>query len=603
MHESIFAELSIVIALTAGVSLIMRLLRQPLILGYIIAGLIVGPSMLDLIKSHETFEAFSSIGIALLLFIIGLGMNVSVIKRLGKVVFITAAAELIAVGSFGYMISVLLGFSGTEALIVGLALFFSSTIIIVKVLTDKKEHNRLHGQIAIGVILLDDIVATFALLFVATGNNDSINLADIGTLVIKGVLVLGTLLLVSTKILPKFTKFIASSQELLFLFAISWGFGVASLFELAGYSIEVGALFAGVALAPLAYAQEIGARLKPLRDFFIVLFFIVLGESLNIDNLSGALVPALLLSLVVILLKPYIVMLSLGLLGYTKRVSFKTAINLSQISEFSIVLVVLAASSGLVSQEISAVITLVAIITIATSTYLMHYDEKLFNKFDRIKLNFFDHPQHHGEHHIHANYEIILFGYRKGGHEFARTFKQMGSKYVVVDYDPEVIETLEQQQIPYVYGDATDVELLEEIGIHSVKLVVSTVTDHESNEQLVQHVKHRNTGAVIITHADSQAEAVRLYELGSSYVMMPHYIGSEKISAFIKKNGLKKGEFNKYREKHLKYLNENYGVTEKKVEHDHKLGHAILEHVIGVNEPEVEVKKKSKPRKKKKVAA
>lgn len=560
--DHVFAELSLVIVITAGVSLIMKLLRQPLILGYILAGLLVGPSVLGIIHSVETFEAFSEIGIALLLFIIGLGMNVAELKKLGKVVLLVAFSTFVTITCVGFATSSLLGFTKTEALVMSLAMFFSSTIIIIKILSDKKEQNRLHGQIAIGVILVEDIVATFALLFIVAGQGDGLSLSEVGVLLLRGGLLMLGLFICSTKVLPKVSRFMASSQELLFLFAISWGFGIATLFELSGFSIEVGALFAGVSLASSPYALEIGARLKPLRDFFIVLFFIALGESLNVSNLSAGIIPAIILSIIVIALKPFAVISMMGLLGYTKRISFKTGINLSQISEFSIILVVLATSAGLVGENVSATITLVAIITIAVSTYLMQFDDELFAYFDRIKLKMFEKQTTYREKRTRSGYPVVIFGYHHGGHEFIKTFKSMNKRYLVIDYDPTVIDTLEHQDVPYLYGDATDAELLEEISIHTSKMVISTFSDFEVTMTLIKNVIRVNPSAVIICHADNKEEAMKLYDEGATYVMIPHFIGSEKVSAFIKKNGYKKSEFNSFRDKHLTYLESHFPSAE-----------------------------------------
>lgn len=551
MHGEVFTELSLVILVTVGVSLIMKLIRQPLILGYILAGLLVGPSFFNLIHTTEVFDVFSGIGIALLLFIIGLGMNVSEMRSLGKPIFIAAFTTLITVGTLGFTASSLMGFTRNEAVVTAFALFFSSTIIIVKILSDKKEANRLHGQIAIGVILLDDLIATLALLFIVAGENGGLTFSELGLLLVKGLALVLVLFLANTQILGRLTKLMASSQELLFLFALSWGFGIASLFELAGFSIEVGALFAGVALGNLPYTQEIAARLKPLRDFFVVLFFITLGEGLHLDNLSSGIMPAVVLSLIVMIVKPFAITGSLGLLGYPKRVAFKAGINLSQISEFSIILVLLAFDSGLVGEKLSAVVTLVAIATITSSTYLMQYDNQLFKLFDRIKFKVFEKETVHREKHGHAGYPMILFGYHKGGHEFIKTFTDMGKKYIVVDYDPSVIELMERQSIPYVYGDATDIELLDEIGIDKAKLVVSTFTEFAVTQSLVSNVQRINPDAVIVCHADNQTEALELYETGATYVMIPHYIGSEKVSAFIRNKGLDKTEFEHFRAHHV----------------------------------------------------
>lgn len=550
MELPIFTQLSIVIVVAAIVSLIMRLLKQPLIMGYILSGILVGPSFLNLIHDSEAFHSFSDIGIALLLFIIGLGLNVHVIKSLGKVVLLASAVEIIGVGLLGYLIASAFGFSSTEAFIIGLALIFSSTIIIVKVLNDKREQTRLYGQIAIGVLLVEDILATFALLFVAASSGGGITPMEVIGLITKGALIGIGLASVSMFVLPKLTKFFAESQEFLYLFALGWGFGIASLFELAGFSIEIGALFAGVSLASLPYTQEISARMKPLRDFFVVLFFIVLGESLNLQNLAAGIIPALLFSIVALLSKPLFILTGLGVLGYTKRTSFKAAVHLSQISEFSIILVILAANAGLVSQQLSAIITLVAIITIATSTYLMKYDDRLFMLVEQ-QLRLFERKVVKDEKKQIIGYPLVLFGYHKGGHEFVRSFREMKKPYVVIDYNPEVIETMEHQHVHHLYGDATDFELLEEVGISQSEMIVSTITDFYTNRTLLQHIHQVNPRAIFICHADNYDEAAELYYHGATYVILPHLIGSERIGAFMRRHGTSKLDFDEYRKKHL----------------------------------------------------
>jgi Kef-type K+ transport system membrane component KefB len=552
--DGIFLQLSAVIVIGAAVSIVMRLLRQPLILGYILTGVIVGPAALNLLR-QDTFSSFANIGITLLLFIIGLGMNAGVIRRLGNTVFVAALVELVTIGSVGFVVSRLLGLSPIEALIIGLCLFFSSTIIIIKMLTDKKEQNRLHGQIAIGIILLDDVVATLALLLLAAGKDHSFGVQQLGLLVIQGILLGAFLVIMSNVLLPRITRFVASSQEMLFLFAIAWGFGVASFFEVAGFSIEIGALFAGVALAGLPYAQEIEARLKPLRDFFVVLFFIVLGKSLTLDNLSVAIIPALILSAVVIILKPATIIATLGMMGYSKRVSFMAGIHLSQISEFSIVLAVLAANTGLVGKELSTIVTVVAIITIASSSYLSHFDSRLFRFFDRWRLTLFDSSkEQHTEHKRSPGYQLVLVGYSRGGRDFVKTFQQLHKRYMVIDYDPAICDLLQQKRIPYTYGDATDTELLDEIGIQSAKLVISTISDFETNEQLVRHMNILNPNAIVVCNSASAEEALQLYELGSSYVIIPHHASSEHLNSLIQRNGIDRKHFDRYRTKHLQKL-------------------------------------------------
>ena len=550
MHGDAFLQLSLVIVLAAVVSVAMRWLRQPLIIGYIITGIIAGPSFLSLLHDRSAFDTFSEIGIVLLLFIIGLELNARVVRQLGKVAFFTAFVSLILMMSLGFTAATLLHFTKTEAVLTGLALFFSSTIIIAKVLSDKNELTRLHGRIAVGVILIDDLVATIALLFVAANSGHSLSAGEVGWLFAKGAALLIGFGFLGAKVLPAVTRFVASSQELLFLFALAWGFGVATLVNKAGFSVEIGALFAGVTLAHLPYAHEIGSRLKPLRNFFIVLFFITLGENLNLGHLESALVPALVLSALVIIAKPFAVMSALGFLRYTKRTGFKAAINLSQISEFSIILIVLAQQSGLVSEKLSAVTTIVAFITIAVSTYLMQYDNSLYAKLEKV-LRIFERRETR-EHESRVNtHPLILFGYKKGGHEFVKTFRAMKKPFLVVDYNPDVIELLDRLHIESLYGDATDGELLAELHLSKTKLAVSTITDFQTNRALVRHLHHHNKEMVILCHADDYNQAAELYQLGATYVMLPHFIGSERMSMFIHRNGLRKKSFDIYREKHF----------------------------------------------------
>lgn len=550
MDLSVFTQISLVIAVAAVVALIMRTLRQPLILGYILTGILVGPSVLDIVHAKDEFETFAEIGIALLLFIIGLGLNAGVVKGLGKVSTVTAGLILISVGFTGHLVSLWLGFDNTTAIFLGIALFFSSTIIILKTLSDKHELGRLYGQVAIGVILVDDIVATLAIVAVAMLASGSTDVFTLAILAVKASLLSIGLYASGRWIIPRLGKALAKSSELLFLFSIGWGLSVASLFELAGMSHEIGALFAGVSLAGLPYATEMAAKLKPLRDFFIVLFFVTLGELFTFGALKDSLLPALILSLIVMIGKPIFVMTSLGFLKYTRLTSFKAAIHLSQISEFSIILIVYAASAQVVSEAAVPVITLVGLITIALSTYLMQYDDQLFKVLEN-KLKIFERRTAKESKRRYESFPVILFGYHKGGHEFVQAFRDMHKRYLVVDFNPEIIEHLEHQGIRHAYGDMTDEEFLDEIGAGKAELVVSTVDALDTNIVTLRYLRRHNPDASFVCHAMNYEDAASLYEHGASYVSLPHYIGSERVSNFIKRNGMTHDALKSYRDKHL----------------------------------------------------
>lgn len=558
MH-SIFSELSLVIAVAVAVSLFMRTIRQPLIIGHILTGLIVGPSFLHLIKSPETIQVFSDFGIALLLLIVGLGLNPRVIKEVGKIASTIAIGKVMLTTLFGYAVSRIFGYSALPSLFIGVALSFSSTIIILKLLNDKKEQSRLYGKISIGFLLVEDLIATILLVIVSASGSGGVTLNDFASLAMKCIGLILAIWFIRVVFINKMSNIIAKSQEFLFLFAIGWALGIAAIFQVAGFSLEIGALIAGVSLASLPYAQEISSRLKILRDFFIVLFFIGLGSHLELHGSWHLLPRAGILSALVLFGNPMIVMTIMGLSGYTKKTSFKTGMLGTQVSEFSLILLLLANKLGHIKQEVLSLVTIVGLVTIAISTYLILYSDKLYIFFERY-LGLFERrkakeaPEHR------RHYELVLIGYQKGGQEFLKVFKQLKKRYVVVDYDPGIIDSLENQGAEYMYGDITDPEMLEELNLQHARLIISTITDMATNTLIADWLEINNQQAVFIATADTSEEAAELYGKGVAYVILPHYIGSEKIGSFIKKNGFNKTEFKKYREKHLAYLQSHYDL-------------------------------------------
>lgn len=559
MHP--FSELSILIGLAASVALIMRALKQPLIIGHIFTGLIVGPSLLGLVKSPDTVGLLGEFGIALLLFIVGLGLNPKVIREVGKVALLTGLGQIIFTVLFATMLTRALGYTSQESIYISVALAFSSTIIILKLLNDKKEQNKLYGKISIGFLLVQDVVATFALVIASATGGGQLDPSALGMLLLKGVGLAVAIFLIARVVLRPLTNFFSRSQELLFLFALAWGFGIATIFYEFDFSLEVGALIAGVSLANMAYAQEVASRLKPLRDFFLVVFFISLGSRLDLGNFADYILPALAMSGLVLIGNPIIVMTIMGLLGYTKKTSFKAGLAVAQISEFSLIFLLLGQKNGQISSEIVAVVTLVAIITIATSAYMITYADQLYGLLERY-LGLFERRKIKKEREENKAYDAVLFGYLRGGDDFVRVFHKITKRFVVVDYDPDAIDAMERKNLHYIYGDATDLELLEEINLDRAKLVVSAMTDHPTNLSLLSYLEKTNAGAVFICPADNFEQATELYGLGASYVMMPHYIGSEKISSFILKSGLRKTEFKKYREKHVNYIRTHFEVAD-----------------------------------------
>ena len=292
---TIFIEISIIVIIATLVSLVVKFFKQPLIVGYIATGIIVGPYVLNILQARDEMELFSKIGIPLLLFIVGLTLNPDVMREVGKASFITGIGQVLFTSVIGYFIVRSLGFGTVPSAYIAVALTFSSTIIILKLLSDRGDLGKLYGKISIGFLLVQDIVATILLLVITvvgvtaiipSGNLSHLAVVEIITLLGKGALVSVFLYFVSKYVLPGIARFIAGSQEVLFIFSLAWGLGMSVFFYTIGFSIEIGALIAGVTLAASPFAYEISARMKPLRDFFIMLFFVLLGSQiLQVPNL------------------------------------------------------------------------------------------------------------------------------------------------------------------------------------------------------------------------------------------------------------------------------------------------------------------------------
>src|SRR3989344_7299458 len=432
--DGTFLEVGLVIGLATLVSLLVVFLKQPLIIGYILTGIIVGPSLLNLIGSTDTIALFSHMGIALLLFLVGLGLSPKVIKEVGVVSLITGIGQVIFTTLLGFAIATLFGFSLLSSLYIGLALSFSSTIIIMKLLSDKNDTEKLYGKISIGFLIVQDLIAIFILMVVSslgTGANYSNSVA---ATVLKGLGLLGVLFVFGFYILPWLTRLIARSQELLLLFSVSWAFALSLLFKYSGFSIEIGALLAGVTLSFSPYRYEISSKMKPVRDFFLVLFFVLLGYQVGFDHVTQYAFPVLAFSALVLIGNPLLIMSLMGWLGYTKRNSFLAGLNVAQVSELSHILIALGITIGHLNQDILTIVTAVGLITIAGSSYMVMYSEKIYpplagllSVFERKGKKTDERKQATSKH-----YEIILFGCDRAGHDLVDIFKKMKKKFLVI---------------------------------------------------------------------------------------------------------------------------------------------------------------------------
>jgi Kef-type K+ transport system membrane component KefB len=549
----IFVEVALIIVAATLISALMRLLKQPLIIGYILTGLLISP-YLNTTSSIETITTFSQMGIALLLFIVGLSLSPRVIKEVGKVSLITGLGQVFFTLIIGFMINRWLGFNSITSFYIAIAITFSSTIIIMKLLSDKRDLETLYGKVSIGLLLVQDLIAIILLMIISSFSN-KFNVLDValGT-IIKGVIAIGAMAIISIYLMPRVSKFFASSQEFLFLFSIGWGFGLAVLFNYLGLRIEMGALVAGITLSLSPYNYEISSKMKPLRDFFLIIFFILLGTQMTVGSVSQFIWPAIILSLFIMIGKPLIVMIIMGVLGHSKRNGFMTGLNMAQISEFSLILILMGITVGHVSKEILSLVTLIGLITIAGSTYFIIYSNKVYPHIAKY-LSIFEKKKKLKEKKVcDEDCDAILFGYNRIGFDLLEALKKEGIKFVVVDYNPQTIMELRRKGINCKYGDADDPEFYSELNMKKVKITLSTIPDFETNLLIIDNVKKANRRAIVIVISHQLDEAERLYKKGATYVLMPHFLGGHYASVMINKYGLELKKFLEERKKHIDYL-------------------------------------------------
>jgi len=536
MEWTPFAEIAGVLAVAAAIAAIGLKLRQPLIISFLFAGILVGPSGIGLVKGAHEIELLASIGISLLLFVVGLRLDVGMIRTVGPVALATGLGQVVFTSFVGFLIALAFGLSLVKAVYVAVALTFSSTIIIVKLLSDKKEIDSLHGRIAVGFLIVQDIAAILALIGLTAFGGEPEGggfLTESLLILSKGVVMLGAIVVLMRWVLPRVLNYIARSQELLVLSAIAWAVVVASTAELLGFSKEVGAFLAGVSLASTQQRDAIGARLVVVRDFLLLFFFISLGAQLNLSALRAELGKALVFSVFVLVGNPVIVMIIMGLMGYRKRTSFMSGLAVAQISEFSLILAALGLSLGHIDPPTMSLITLVGVATIFASTYMILYSSRLYARLSGA-LGVFERANPYRESKavveagLSERHLIIVMGLGMYGSAIASRLQQYGWNLLAVDFDPHALERGREMRLPVVYGDVADPEMLPQLPLDKARWVLCTIRDHDINVALFHFLAQASFNGRIALAAADPENAETYHRLGAHLVLQPFNDAAEQ---------------------------------------------------------------------------
>lgn len=534
--EHAFAEIASILLLAAACGALGTWLRQPLIVSFIAVGILVGPAGIGVVTQHGEIELLASVGIALLLFVVGLKLDVQMIRTVGPVALATGIGQVLFTSIIGFAIALVLGMDWLTATYVAVALTFSSTIIIVKLLSDKREIDALHGRIAVGFLIVQDIAVILAMIGITALGG--LGAGGKGTIVASAISIaaagLGFLLAIvvlARWVIPPLTWRLARSPELLVLFGIAWAVALAAVGEALGFSKEVGAFLAGVSLASTPYREALASRLVTLRDFLLLFFFIDLGARLDLSLLGTTLGPAIVLSVFVLVGNPLIVMAIMGVMGYRKRTGFLAGLTVAQISEFSLILGALGVGVGHIGPEAMGLITTVGLVTIGLSTYLILYSGQLY-KWLGPWLGVFERRVPYRETAVDAPpppaADAVVFGLGRYGGGIVRHLRLRGKRVIGVDFDPQTLARWRAEGLPVLYGDATDPELFEHLPLAGVTWVVSTAPDTETNRVLLRHLQHWKFQGRIAVACRTPEDADTLRAEGADVVLRPFADAAEQ---------------------------------------------------------------------------
>ncbi|MFN4157492.1 MAG: cation:proton antiporter [Gemmobacter sp.] len=532
MHlDGVFHEIAGLILLAAAVGFAGLMLRQPLVVAFIAVGILAGPGAFGLVSSPEFIETLSQISIAVLLFLVGLKLDIGLVRSLGRVAVATGLGQVGFTAAFGFLICVAMGIDALTAGYIAVALTFSSTIIIVKLLSDKQEIAALHGRIALGFLIVQDLFVVFAMMALSAFGLGEAG-GSLGLTVAGGLGMIGFAAAFIRWGADPLLRRIARSPELLVIFAVGWAGGFAAASDMIGFGKELGGLIAGVSLASTQYRDAIGSRLASLRDFLLLFFFINLGAGLDLTTIGTQLRPAAVLSLFVLVGNPLIVLIILGYMGYRKRTGFLAGLTVAQISEFSLIFMAMGMVLGHVDEAAMGLVTIVGLVTIALSVYMITFSHRLYALCEPFlgwaeRRKPFREVLEEGQA-VKEPHDFIVFGLGRYGCRIARALNARGARVLGVDFDPEALARWRETGLDAAFGDATDPEFLAHLPLAGVRAVVSAVprergplTEADPQVAMVQGLRAAGfAGAVALSVGDG-SRVQGLTGLGADLILTP----------------------------------------------------------------------------------
>ncbi len=547
IQSSLFLQLASVLIISGVFGFIALKLRQPLIVAFIAIGILLSPNVLGVVSegSADSINTLAALGIALLLFMVGLKLDVNLIKTLGPVALVSGVAQVAITVLFGMGLSMWLGYDMQTAFLIGVGLSFSSTIIVVKLLSDQRAIDSLHGKIALGILIIQDIVVIMAMVSLAgyeAGAEAGLSFQSFLFILLKvSLFVLFTGIFIRYLADP-ITKVLSRSSELTVIFAIGLTATLAGVAHYFGLSKELGGLLAGIALASTPIREELVGRLAPVRDFLLLFFFVNLGTILDLTTIGDQIMNAVIIAVFVLIGKPLIIMSLTMALGYRARTSFIAGITLGQISEFSLIFIAMALSTGLVSIEVAGMLTLVGLITFAVSTYGIMYASQMYYFFEH-KLEKFSlrksrtYEELIEDARVHQDYDFIVIGLGRYGLSIAQQLKHRGFRILGVDFDPLAIQNAQRMGIQAIYGDVSNPDLVGILPLATTKAVMCAFPHYSAGpllpdirNMLSSGLRQRGFKGEIVVTSHEREEEAGLMQQGITMVLNPFYDAAMQAS-------------------------------------------------------------------------
>ena len=550
VRGSVFNEVATLLALAAAIGFLGLLLRQPLIVSFIAVGIVAGPSVLDIVHSAEPIDLLAELGVAVLLFLVGIKLDVKLIRSLGLVSLATGLGQVIFTAAVGLAICLALGMDPVTGLYVSVALTFSSTIIIVKLLSDKREIDSLHGRIALGFLIVQDLVVVLAMIVLSAlgiGLDPEAGLGAILWVLGAGLAMVVVDVLFIRYVADPLTARLAHAPELLIGFSVGLAAAFAAAGDELGLGKELGGLMAGVALASTPFRDAISARLAPLRDFLLLFFFVALGARLDLGALGPDALEAAVLSAFVLIGNPIIVLIIMQVLGYRRRTGFLAGLTVAQISEFSLIFIAMGVTLGHVGNDTLGLVTLIGLITIATSTYMITYSHELY-RFCEPLLGWSDRlgrAQPVDEDAAGAaGHDIVIFGLGRYGGALGLRLSRRGWRVLGIDFSPAAVRHGRSGQIDTIYGDVTDPEFLATLPLSTVRWVVSTIREHhggvhqaDAHRVFIQALREQGYRARIAVTAARDADRASFLGAGADLVLEPFQDAADRAVELLESDG------------------------------------------------------------------